>query len=184
MTKTIGILVGSLRKQSYSKIVAQTMEKLFPESYQTKVIEIGDLPLYNQDFDDEDQAPASYQRFRGEMKTVDAVLFVTPEYNRSIPAVLKNALDIGSRPYGQSVWEHKPAAIVSLSPGTMGGFGANHHLRQALVFLDMPTLQQPEAYLSNVTQFMNPAGTEITNPKTLQFLQAITDAFVKLIERY
>ncbi|UQS83403.1 NADPH-dependent FMN reductase [Bombilactobacillus thymidiniphilus] len=184
MTKTIGILVGSLRKKSFSKVVGKEMSTMFPADFTTKFIEIGDLPLFNQDFEDGDlQEPESYQRFRQEVKNVDAILFVTPEYNRSVPAVLKNAIDVGSRPYGKSVWNGKPAAIVSLSPGAPGAFGANHHLRQSLVFLNMPTLQQPEAYLGNVTNFINEDGT-ITNRDTKNFLKSIVDAFVDLIQRY
>jgi chromate reductase len=116
------------------------------------MIEIGDLPLYNQDYDSAPEQPAQYVRFRDEMRAADGVLFVTPEYNRSVPGVLKNAIDVGSRPYGQSVFDKKPAAIVTASPGAIGGFGANHHLRQSCVFLNMPVMNQPEAYLANVAE--------------------------------
>ena len=184
MTKTVGIFLGSLRKGSYSKIIAQELAKLFPADYTTQFLEIGNLPLYNQDFDDLGPVPAEYVQFRAAVQKLDAALFVTPEYNRSVPAVLKNALDGASRPYGANVWDGKPAAIVSLSPGTMGGFGANHHLRQALVFLNMPTLQQPEAYLSHVDQFIDTAKGEVNNQGTKDFLQSIVNAFVQLIERY
>lgn len=184
MTKTIGIFLGSLRQDSYSKIIAQELAKLLPVGYEAKFIEIGNLPLYNQDFDDLGPVPDEYIKFRAEVKQIDAALFVTPEYNRSVPAVLKNALDVASRPYGTNVWNGKPAAIVSISPGAMGGFGANHHLRQALVFLNMPTLQQPEAYLGHVDQFIDGDKGEVNNQGTKDFLQSIADAFVQLIERY
>lgn len=182
MTKNIGILVGSLRKESFSKKIAETFSTLFPDDYKVNFINLDGLDMYNQDFDDIGPVPESYHTFRDKMNTVDAVLFVTPEYNRSVPGVLKNALDVGSRPYGASVWDKKPAAIVSVSPGAISGFGANHHLRQSLVFLNMPTVQQPEAYLGNVTSMLNEDGT-VTNENTLQFFQAIVDAFVDLIEK-
>ena len=113
-----------------------------------EIVEIGDLPLYNQDYDSD--SPEPFVRFRERIAAADGILFVTPEYNRGVPGVLKNAIDIGSRPYGHSVWDKKPAAIVSASPGSIGGFGANHQLRQACVFLNMPVMQQPEAYLGHV----------------------------------
>jgi chromate reductase len=113
------------------------------------MIEIGDLPLYNQDYDA--NPPEQYVRFRKQIAEADGVLFVSPEYNRGIPGVLKNAIDVGSRPYGQSVFDKKPGAIVTASPGSIGGFGANHQIRQAAVFLNMPIMQQPEAYLGQVS---------------------------------
>lgn len=179
----VGIIVGSLRKASFSRKVAENVAKLFPAGYETEFIEIGDLPHYNQDYDDENRVPEAYTRFRQQVKGVDAVLFVTPEYNRSIPGVLKNALDVGSRPYGQSVWDGKPAAIISQSPGALSGFGANHHLRQPLVFLNMPVLAQPEVYLGNVHELLDENG-QIKNQDTVQFLQTFVDAFVDLIKRY
>lgn len=183
MTKNIAVLIGSLRKDSFSKSVAKSLMPLFPSDYNLEIVKIGDLPLYNQDYDDLDQVPEAYTTFRNKMKTMDAVLFVTPEYNRSVPAVLKNALDVGSRPYGASIWDNKPAEIVSVSPGAISGFGANHHLRQSLVFLNMPTVQQPEAYIGNVMNLLDD-NQEITNPDTLGFFQAIVDAFDTLIKRY
>ncbi|MCH6264425.1 NADPH-dependent FMN reductase [Neobacillus citreus] len=182
MTK-IGILLGSLRKESFSKKIAANVAALFPEGMEAEFVEIGNLPLYNQDFDDENNAPAEYTTFRNKMKEIDAVLFVTPEYNRSVPAVLKNALDVGSRPYGASVWSGKPAAIISQSPGNLSGFGANHHLRQSLVFLNMPTVQQPEAYIGNVAALLDENG-KLKDENTVQFLQTFADAFVDLIKRH
>ncbi|WHY88670.1 NAD(P)H-dependent oxidoreductase [Neobacillus novalis] len=182
MTK-IGILHGSLRKESFSKKLAAHVAELFPAGYETEFVEIGNLALYNQDYDDENNAPADYSAFRNTMKGIDAVLFVTPEYNRSVPAVLKNALDVGSRPYGASVWDGKPAAIISQSPGSLAGFGANHHLRQSLVFLNMPILQQPEAYIGNVADLLDENG-KVKDENTVQFLQSFVNTFVELIKKH
>jgi chromate reductase len=122
-----------------------------------QIIEIGDLPLYNPEL--EDGGVPAWQRFRDAVAPLSGIMFVTPEYNRSVPAALKNAIDVGSRPYGQSVWAGKPAGILSQSPGALGGFGANHHLRQSLVFLDMPAMQQPEAYLGHSANLFAADGT-------------------------
>ncbi len=130
--------------------------------------------------DDDHQVPATWTRFRNEMKSYDGVLFVTPEYNRSFPGVLKNAIDVGSRPYGHSIWDKKPAAIISVSPGAIGGFGANHHLRQCLVFLDMPLLQQPEAYIGQAGNLFNEQG-ELVNQDTLNFLEKFLDTYAKWV---
>jgi chromate reductase len=181
--KKIGVLVGSLRKESFSKKIAANVAALFPEGYETEFIEIENLPFYNQDYDNENNVREEYANFRNRIKEIDAVLFVTPEYNRTVPAVLSNALDIGSRPYGASVWNGKPAAIISQSPGNLGGFGANHHLRQSLVCLNMPVVQQPEAYISNAAALLDESG-KISNEGTVQFLQSFVDAFIDLIEKY
>jgi chromate reductase len=150
MTKhKIAIIVGSLREGSINRKVAKSMCAIASDKLDCTIVEIGDLPLYNQDLDS--SPPEAWVRFRNEVKAADGVLFVTPEYNRSVPGVLKNAIDVGSRPYGRSVFTKKPAAIVTASPGAIGGFGANHHLRQSCVFLDMPVMQQPEAYLGHVS---------------------------------
>ena len=132
---------------------------------------------------DANDIPVEYVALRDKMKEVDSVLFVTPEYNRSVPAVLKNALDVGSRPYGHSVWDGKVAAIMSQSPGSISAFGANHHLRQSLVFLNIHTLQQPEAYIGNSYELFDDSG-KIKNEGTIQFLQSVVDAFVELIKRH
>jgi chromate reductase len=179
----IGIIVGSLRKDSVSKKLAATLAGLFPNGYETDTIEIGNLPHYNEDLDAGSNVPAEYVAFRNKMKSIDAVLFVTPEYNRSIPGVLKNALDVGSRPYGESIWNGKPAAIVSQSPSNLSGFGANHHIRQTLTFLNMPVLQQPEAYIANSFGLFDEDG-KMNNAETLQFLQSVIDAFTSLIQKY
>ncbi|HIY92754.1 NADPH-dependent FMN reductase [Companilactobacillus sp. HBUAS56275] len=182
MSEKIAILVGSLRKGSYSKQIAKNLAKLFPSQYEPEFVEIGNLPLYNEDIDTPESVPASYTEFRNTMKDAKGVLFVTPEYNRSVPAALKNAIDVGSRPYGQSIWDKKPAAIVSVSPGAISGFGANHHLRQSLVFLNMPVLQQPEAYIGNVTNILDEDGNVVQG--SIGFLQSIVDAYVELLGRY
>lgn len=179
----IAILVGSLRKESFSKKVATNVAGLFPGGYETEIIKIGNLPLYNQDYDVENNVPDEYATFRHTIKEIDAVLFVTPEYNRSVPAVLKNALDVGSRPKVSSVWNNKPAAVISVSPGNLSAFGANHHLRQSLVSLNMPVVQQPEAYMANVATLLDENG-KINNEETVQFLQSFVDSFVDLIKKY
>ena len=180
MTK-VGIFVGSLRKGSYSRQIAEHVATLFPDEIQIEFVETENLPFYNPDFDDENRVPTSYTAFRNTMKEIDAVLFVTPEYNRSYPAVLKNALDVGSRPYGQSIWDGKPAAIISQSPGNISGFGANHHLRQPFVFLNMPTLQQPEAYIGHSAELLE--NGKIKDSGTVEFLQTFVNAFVDFINK-
>ncbi len=179
--KKIGVIVGSLRKGSYSREIAKLLMTLVPVPFQTEEIQIGDLPIYNQDFDDENNVPSSWIAFRERVKNFDAILFVTPEYNRSVPAVLKNALDVGSRPYGKNIWDGKPGAIVSVSPGGLSAFGANHHLRQSLVFLNIPTMQQPEAYIGNVATLFDESGT-FSSEGTRQFLQKFMNAFATWIE--
>jgi chromate reductase, NAD(P)H dehydrogenase (quinone) len=151
MTYKIAILVGSLRKESINRKIARSMCAIRGDHLECSMIEIGDLPLYNQEYDNSPDEPQSYRTFRESVAAADGILFCTPEYNRGVPGVLKNAVDVGSRPYGKSVWAGKPAAIISASPGSIGGFGANHQLRQACVFLNMPVMQQPEAYLGHVS---------------------------------
>jgi chromate reductase, NAD(P)H dehydrogenase (quinone) len=149
MSFKIAIIVGSLRKGSLNRKVARSICALRGDNLQCSMLEIGDLPLYNQDLDTD--PPEQWTRFRQQIAAADGVLFCSPEYNRGIPGVLKNAIDVGSRPYGQNVFDKKPAAIVTASPGSIGGFGSNHQIRQACVFLNMPVMQQPEAYLGHVT---------------------------------
>jgi len=144
----IGIVVGSLRPASLNLKVARSLCAFAADRLDCEIVGIGDLPLYSQDSDAD--PPGAYVAFRERIAAMDGILFCTPEYNRGVPGVLKNAIDVGSRPYGQSVWDKKPAAIVSASPGAIGGFGASHQLRQACVFLNMPVMQQPEAYLGHV----------------------------------
>jgi len=156
--KKVAVLVGSLRKESWSRKLAVALARLASPSLQLEIVEIGELPHYNQDLDP-DHPPAPWVEFRRRVAAADAVLFVTPEYNRSVPGVLKNAIDVGSRPYGKSVWSGKPGGVISNSPGAIGGFGANHHLRQSLVFLNVPVVQQPEAYIGGVDKVLAPDGT-------------------------
>ena len=182
MAYDVAVLVGSLRKGSFSRAVADNLATLAGDKLALRIVEIGDLPLYNPDLDG-DAPPAAWTRFRDEVVSADAVLFVTPEYNRSIPGLLKNALDVGSRPYGHSVWKGKPAAIASVSPGTLGAFGANHHLRQPLVFLDMPVMQQPEAYVSKVGDLLDQDG-KLNNDDTKAFLSGFLAAFATWIGKH
>ncbi|AWM86875.1 NADPH-dependent FMN reductase [Microvirga sp. 17 mud 1-3] len=177
--RNVAVLVGSLRKESFSRKIAKALEELAPDGMSLTFVEIGQLPLYNQD--DEATPPESYIAFRKTIAAADAVLFVTPEYNRSVPGALKNALDVASRPYGQSAWDGKPGAVVSVSPGAIGAFGANHHLRQSLVFLNVPVLQQPEAYIGNVTQLLDESG-KLTKEDTRKFLAKFMEKFAAWIE--
>ena len=180
MSKKIAVLVGSLRQDSYNLKVAKVFQQIAPASLSLNIIEIGDLPFYNEDID-VDTPPQSYNRFRQAIASCEGVIFVTPEYNRGLPAVIKNALDVGSRPYGKSVWSKKPAAVVSVSQGAIGGFGANHQLRQSLVFLDMPTLQQPEAYVGSINTAFDENGN--INEKTRSFLSLIIDNYASWVEK-
>ncbi|WP_312412667.1 NAD(P)H-dependent oxidoreductase [Shinella sp.] len=178
---SVAVFVGSLRKGSFNRKIAHALAGLAADELKLEIVEIGDLPLYNPDLD-EDTPPAAWSAFRDKVRGFDAVLFVTPEYNRSVPAALKNALDVGSRPYGKSVWSGKPGAVVSVSPGALGAFGANHHLRQSLVFLDVPTLQQPEAYIGEVGSLLGEDG-ELAKPETAKFLSAFLARFADWIAR-
>lgn len=175
----VAVVVGSLRKGSFSRSVAKALVELAPSELSFDFVEIGDLDLYNQDLDP-DSSPASWQRFRKAVNATEAVLFVTPEYNRSVPGVLKNAIDVGSRPYGSSVWDTTPAAVISVSPGPLSAFGANHHLRQSLVFLNMPVLQQPEAYLGGAGKLFDEQG-KLQNADTEKFLRNFGSAFASWI---
>jgi chromate reductase len=178
--RDVAVLVGSLRKGSFNRMTARALIELAPESLKLEIVEIRDLPLYNQD--DDAAPPASSAAFKARIARAEAALFVTPEYNRSVPGVLKNAIDIASRPYGQSAWDKKPAGVISVSPGAIGGFGANHHLRQSLVFLNMPAMQQPEAYIGNCATLFDEQG-KLTSEGTRKFLKGFLDAFAAWIER-
>ncbi|MCU1733301.1 MULTISPECIES: NADPH-dependent FMN reductase [Pseudomonas] len=177
---TVAVLVGSLRKASLNRKVAQALGELAPSNLTLRIVEIGDLPLYNEDIDTD--PPAAYKAFREQIKSSNALLFVTPEYNRSVPGALKNAIDVGSRPYGQSAFSGKPGAVVSVSPGAVGGFGANHHLRQSLVFLDVPCMQQPEAYIGGAATLFDEQGK--LSEKARPFLQGFIDSFAKWVARH
>jgi chromate reductase len=179
--RKVAVVVGSLRRGSFNRKMALAMEKLAPPGLALSIAEIRDLPLYDEDLEKEG-APQAWVDFRQQIRGADAVLFVTPEYNRSVPGGLKNAIDVGSRPYGQSVWSKKPCAVVSVSPGAIGGFGANHHLRQSLVFLDMPVLQQPEAYIGGAASLFAEDGS-IVSEGTKKFVTGLLAAFAGWIEK-
>jgi chromate reductase len=179
-TRDVAVVVGSLRKESFNRKLANTLISMAPPSLKLEIVEIRQLPLYNQD-DDANPPPAS-AAFKDRVQKADAVLFVTPEYNRSMPGVLKNAIDIASRPYGKSAWDGKPGAVISLSPGAVGGFGANHHLRQSLVFLNVPAMPQPEAYIGNAAKLFDESG-KLIEQTTRDFLQKFLQAFAQWIER-
>ncbi len=179
--KNIGIVVGSLRKNSFNKAIANYVASIIPSEYDVKFIDISNVEFFNEDL--EGNPPASWTRLREDVKASDSFLFFTPEYNRSVPAVLKNALDVASRPYGQSVWAGKPAGVVSVSMGAIAGFGANHHLRQVLTFLDVYPLQQPEAYIGNVMSLLDENGN-LANEDTKKFLQFYVDAFLNWSNKF
>ena len=178
-TRNVAVLVGSLRKQSLNRKMAHALAAAAPAGLKLEIVEIGQLPYYNQD--DEAEPPAPWVAFRQKIASSDAVLFVTPEYNRSVPGVLKNAIDVGSRPYGSSVWNGKPGAVISVSPGAIGGFGANHHLRQSLVFLNVPLLSQ-EAYVGNAFALFDDNG-ELIHDGTAEFLKGYGVQFAAWIEK-
>lgn len=172
-TKSVAIVVGSLRAASYSRKLAHALIGHAPETLNCRIVEIGDLPLYNQDLDE--RPPAAWSRFRKDIAAADALLFVTPEYNRSIPSCLKNAIDVGSRPEGKSVFDGMPAGVVSVTPYKLGAFGANHALRQTFVFLNMPVMQQPEAYIGNVGDLFDDDG-KLISEQTAKFLRKFMSA--------
>ena len=176
----VAVLVGSLRRDSLNRRMANALCAMAPPQLHLEIVEISGLPLYNQD--DEANLPAPSAAFKSRIERAQAVLFVTPEYNRSIPGVLKNAIDIASRPHGKSAWDGKPCAVVSVSPGAIGGFGANQHLRQCFVFLNMPALQQPEAYIGGAADLFDAHGA-IAKDTTRALLRKFLDAFASWIER-
>jgi chromate reductase len=178
---SIAVVVGSLRAGSFTRRAAQAMVRLAPGAYAYDFVEIGQLPLYNQDLDA--NPLTEWVQFRDRIRPMKGVLFATPEYNRSIPGALKNAIDVGSRPYGQSAWSGKPAGIVSVSPGAIGGFGANHHLRQCLVFLNMPAMPQPEAYVGNAADLVADDFT-VKVESTRAFLASFMKAFEAFVARF
>jgi chromate reductase, NAD(P)H dehydrogenase (quinone) len=178
----IAILVGSLRKESFTRKAANALIDLAPSTLKLAIVEIGQLPLYNQDLETANP-PAQWASFRDRLRPVHGVIFATPEYNRSVPGVLKNAIDVGSRPYGKSVWDKKPAGIISVSPGAIGGFGANNHLRQSLVFLNMPPLQMPEAYIGGADKLFDEEG-KLTSSSTREFLSKYLQAFAAWLEKF
>ncbi|HEY4265715.1 MAG TPA: NAD(P)H-dependent oxidoreductase [Micropepsaceae bacterium] len=179
--RDIVILVGSLRKESLSRKTANALAELAPTTLKLAIVEIGQLPHYNQDRETA-APPAEWAQFRDRIRPADGVIFVTPEYNRSVPGALKNAIDVGSRPSGKSAFSGKPTGIVSVSPGAIGAFGANHHLRQSLVFLNMPAMQQPEAYIGGADKLFDESG-KLTNSSTREFLGKYMQAYAIWLER-
>jgi chromate reductase len=177
--RDVAVIVGSLRRDSFTRKVANAIIRLAPPSLALEIVEIGQVSHYNQDL--ESSPPADWVALRERVRVAHAVLFATPEYNRSVPGVLKNAIDVASRPHGKSAWNGKPGAVVSVSPGALAGFGANHHLRQMLVFLNIPAMQQPEAYIGGVDKMFD-AGGNLTNDSTREFLQKFINAFAAWIE--
>jgi chromate reductase len=174
-TYNIAIVVGSLRKGSINRNIARSICAIRGDNLECNMVEIGDLPLFNQDI--EASPPEQWVKFREQIAAADGILFCTPEYNRGLPGVLKNAIDVGSRPSGASVWNGKPAAIVSASPGGIGGFGANHQLRQSCVFLNMPVMQQPEAYLGHVTDDSFDADGKLKDGPLKELVEKLAHAF-------
>ena len=182
MSRRVAVLVGSLRNGSYNHMAAEALRALAPASLELKTVGIGELPLYNPDLDEDGARPPAWAAFRDAVRPAEGLLFVTPEYNRSVPGLLKNAIDVGSRPYGQSVFAGKAGAVMSVSPGAPGGFGANHHLRQSLVFLDVLVMQQPEAYVGGAAKRFGSDG-QLADEGTKKFFQAFIDAFAAWVER-
>ena len=179
-TRDIAVVVGSLRRESFNRKTARALAELAPENVALEIVEIGGLPLYDEDLDKD--PPEPWRVFRERIARADGVLFVTPEYNRSIPGVLKNAIDVGSRPYGKSAWSKKPGAVISVTPGRLGAFGANHHLRQSCVFLDIPLMQQPEAYVSGAGNLFDDDGA-LTEDSTRKLLKRFVDAYAEWVEK-
>ena len=178
--RNVAVLVGSLRKESFNRKMANALIGLAPPDLKLSIVEIGALPPYNQD--DESNPPPAVTQFKEAISKSDAVLFVTPEYNRSVPGVLKNAIDVASRPYGKSAWTGKPGAVMSVTGGALGAFGANHHLRQSLVFLNVPAMPQPEAYIGNAATLFDADG-KLTNDSTRDFVTKFLTAFAHWIGR-
>ena len=177
----VAVLLGSLRKESYTRRVSDAVIALAPAHLKFRYVEIGKVSLYNQDLDT-DAPPAEWRALRDEIRAADAVLFATPEYNRSVPGALKNAIDIASRPYGKNVFAGKPSAVLSVTPGALGAFGANHHLRQSLTFLDAPVLQQPEMYIANAGKLLNEQG-DFASEEARKLAEKFVTAFTAWIEK-
>jgi chromate reductase len=177
----IGVVVGSLRKDSFNRKLALALAHLAPSDFTFEHLRIDDLPMYNQDDDGNQSAPV--KRLKSEIAAVDGLLFVTPEYNRSVPGVLKNAIDQASRPYGQSAWAGKPAGVIGVSVGAIGTALAQQHLRNVLSYLDVPTLTQPEVFVQNKEDLFDDKG-HIGNEATKKFLQTWVDRYVGWVKRH
>ncbi|MGH8186806.1 MAG: NADPH-dependent FMN reductase [Steroidobacteraceae bacterium] len=175
MQSNVGVIVGSLRKDAYTRMLSRALPELAPASLRLADIAIGDLPLYNADLETADP-PAAWTTFRKQVMACDAILFVTPEFNRSMPGALKNALDVGSRPWGRSAWDGKPAGVVSLSPGALGAMAANHHLRQVLLAVNLAAMPYPEAYIPDAATLFDEQG-RLSSAETRGFLAGFMKAF-------
>jgi chromate reductase len=179
--KKIAVLVGSLRKDSFNRKIAEVVKDLASANLSLEFLEIGNLVFYNEDLD-HDNPPQEWTAFRNKIKEADGVLFFTPEYNRGTTAVLKNAIDVASRPYGQNSLAGKPGAVVSVSISALGGFGANHHLRQSMVFVDVLMMQQPEAYIGNAQSLFDDQGNLVADTK--KFLKSFIDAYEQWVNKF
>jgi chromate reductase len=177
----IAVIIGSLRKDSFNRKLGLALAHLAPENFTFEHVEIGDLPLYNQDDDGQQSEPV--KRLKTEISNAQGLLFITPEYNRSIPGVLKNAIDQASRPYGQSAWGGKPAGVIGVSVGAIGTALAQQHLRNVLAYLDVPTLGQPEAFIQNKDDLFDDKG-HIGNEGTQKFLQTWVDKYVAWVKTH
>ena len=178
--RRVAVLVGSLRKEAFSRRLANALIAMQPDSLDMRIVEI-DMPLYNQDLET-DSPPAAWVEYRKQLAACEAVLFVTPEYNRGMPAAMKNAIDVGSRPYGKGAINGKPCAVASNSPGALGGFGANHQVRQCVVFPDMPMMQMPELYVGQVDKMVDASGKP-TSDGTRDLFGKFLGAFAAWIEK-
>ncbi|MBF6616539.1 MAG: NAD(P)H-dependent oxidoreductase [Candidimonas sp.] len=178
--KNIAVIVGSLRRESINRKVAQSLVELAPDTLALEIVDISQLPLYNQDYDED--SPQQYVQFRQKIAAADGVLFATPEHNRSMPAAMKNAVDIGSRPYSKSVWAGKPGAIISASPSLQGAYGATQHLRASLAGLNIYCMANPETYLSQADKLYDPAGAVTETGRAL--LKRFIDAYAEWVARF
>ncbi|MYN00545.1 ACP phosphodiesterase [Pseudoduganella sp. DS3] len=181
MTKKIALIVGSLRKDSLNRKFANALVEVAPAELQFEFVDIGDLPLYNQDLDDAGTPPAAWTAFRDKLRNVDGIAIATPEYNRSMPGALKNAIDVGSRPWGKSIWAAKPVGVISASVGAVGGFAGNHNVRQTMVTLNAPVMPGPEVYIGSGAALIGEDG-KVNNEKTKEVLAGWAQAFAKWVE--
>lgn len=180
MTYTVATLIGSLRRESFTRKIANAFIELAPDSLAFETIEIGALPFYDQDLEDAPQPPPEWIAFRERVRATDAVLIATPEYNRSVPGVLKNAIDVGSRPKTQNIWSRKPGAVISVTTGALGAFGSNQHVRQSLMAVNVPVMPYPEAYIGGAAQLLGPDG-KLVNESTRDFLRKFGEAFARWV---
>jgi chromate reductase len=182
LPNTVGVLLGSFRAGSFTRSVAEYAALQLPEGWVAEFPELDKLPLFNQGLDDSGFTPGEWTTFRSQVVAFDAILMVTPEHNRSFPAVLKNALDIASRPAGQSVWSGKPAAVISVSPSRIGGAIGNQHIRQPLAFLNIRVMTAPELYVSDVADLLDANG-ELTDESTQNRIKKFIEAFTEWVSR-